>query len=156
MCPTHKKRCPHCGYLDVIKWGKRAGRTRYFCRNCGSSFTDRRPAISDKNKQVWFRDWVGGKQSIEELADRSGYGVLHLKSYFHSQLPKCPLWHIQRREKVNLLIDGTYFPNKVCLVLYRDANIKMTIFYRLTDGSICANSKRILQTSGQQVFRSKV
>ncbi len=29
--------------------------------------------------------------------------------------------------KGTLLINGTWFPNKVCLVLYRDANIKMTI-----------------------------
>jgi IS30 family transposase len=33
-----------------------------------------------------------------------------------------------------LLIDGTYFANKVCLVLYRDDRIKATLFYRLTDG----------------------
>lgn len=38
----------------------------------------------------------------------------------------------QRREKVNLLIDGTYFSNKICLVVYRDHNIKMTLLYRIT------------------------
>lgn len=32
------------------------------------------------------------------------------------------------------MIDGTYFANKVCLVLYRDTNIRMTVLYRLTDG----------------------
>ena len=32
------------------------------------------------------------------------------------------------------MIDGTYFSNKVCLVLYRDNNIKATQIYRLTDG----------------------
>lgn len=37
-------------------------------------------------------------------------------------------------EKVNLLIDGTYFSNGICLVLYRDATIKFTQLYRLTDG----------------------
>ena len=38
-----------------------------------------------------------------------------------------------KARKVNLLIDGTYFTNKICLLLYRDHNIKMTILYRLTD-----------------------
>ena len=44
-----------------------------------------------------------------------------------------PQWHIQRREKVNLLIDGTWFPNKLCLVVYRDERVKATLLYRLTD-----------------------
>ncbi len=86
-----------------------------------------------------------GKQNIEQLSVRSGYSVRHLKSYFYSVLPTCPVWHIQRREKVNLLIDGTYFPNKVCLVLYRDVNIRMTIFYRLTDGEHLRELKEDLQ-----------
>ena len=32
------------------------------------------------------------------------------------------------------MIDGTYFANKVCLVLYRESTIKTTLFYRLSDG----------------------
>ena len=44
-----------------------------------------------------------------------------------------PQWRIQRREKVNLLIDGTWFPNKMCLVVYRDERVKATLLYRLTD-----------------------
>lgn len=35
---------------------------------------------------------------------------------------------------MNLLIDGTYFANKLRLVLYRENNVKATLFYRLTDG----------------------
>lgn len=134
MSKKHPKRCPHCGFLDVIKKGKRAGHTRYYCKSCGSYFTDRRTSVTLKNKEVWFREWVIGKQTIDQLARRSNYSVRHLKSYFYQMLPQCPVWHIQHREKVNLLIDGTYFPNKVCLVLYRDVNIHMTLFYRLTDG----------------------
>ncbi|MDR0953784.1 MAG: transposase, partial [Rikenellaceae bacterium] len=100
------------------------------------------------------REWVSGKQSIEQLSERSGYSVRHLKSYFYEQLPRCPVWHIQRREKVNLLIDGTYFPNKVCLVLYRDANIKMTVLYRLTDGEHFEELKedlRNIQATGIEI-----
>ena len=52
---------------------------------------------------------------------------------FDEYLENYPQWHIQRREKVNLLIDGTWFPNKMCLVVYRDETVKTTLFYHLTD-----------------------
>ncbi|WP_416989090.1 transposase-like zinc-binding domain-containing protein [Alistipes dispar] len=37
-----KKRCPHCGFLETIKWDARNGCSRYYCKSCGSYFTDRR------------------------------------------------------------------------------------------------------------------
>ena len=46
------------------------------------------------------------------------------------------------------MIDSTYFNNKVCLVLYRDNNIKPTQLYRLTDGEwfdeICEDLENLL------------
>ena len=131
MSKSRKMRCPHCGFLDTIKKGKRAGYSRYYCKNCNSYFTDRRPHISDRNMFIWFVRWVRDKQSISQISQASGYSERTLKNYFYKILPTCPVWQIQRREKVNLLIDGTYFTNKVCLILYRDSNIKMTILYRL-------------------------
>ena len=131
MVQKRKIRCPQCGFLDTIKKGKRNGYSRYFCKNCISYFTDRRPHISEKNMFVWFRRWVREKQSISQIAQESGHSERTLKRYFYKILPTCPTWQIQKREKVNLLIDGTYFTNKVCLLLYRDNNIKMTILYRL-------------------------
>lgn len=41
---------------------------------------------------------------------------------------------VKPSEKVNLLIDGTYFSNDLCLILYRDNSIKFTQLYRITDG----------------------
>ena len=63
----------------------------------------------------------------------SGYSVRQLKTWFYEYLDEAPTWKIKRRESVNLLIDGTWFPNKVCLIVYRANNIKATMFYRLTD-----------------------
>ena len=63
----------------------------------------------------------------------SGYSERSIRNWFDDYLKSYPQWEIQRREKVNLLIDGTWFPNKLCLVLFRDENIKTTLFYRLTD-----------------------
>lgn len=136
MAQKRKIRCPFCGYLDTIKKGSRGGHTRYYCKSCESYFTDRRPHISERNMFPWFERWVRDKQSIEQIARASGHSERTLKRYFYKTLPTCPTWHIQRREEVNLHIDGTYFANKVCLVAYRDSNIKMTILYRLSKGEV--------------------
>lgn len=133
MSQKRRKRCPLCGFLDTIKRGKRGDHSRYYCKNCNSYFTDRRPEVSESNMFVWFVHWVRDKQSISQISQASGYSERTLKRYFYKILPTCPTWHIQKREKVNLIIDGTYFANKVCLLLYRDHNIKMTILYRLTN-----------------------
>lgn len=94
---------------------------------------------------VWFEHWVRDKQSIPQISKASGYSERTLKSYFYKVLPTCPTWQIQKREKVNLLIDGTYFTNRVCLLLYCDHNIKMTILYRLTDRETLRDLKEDLQ-----------
>ena len=68
------------------------------------------------------------------MVKSSGYSERTLKRYFYSYLDNYPRWKITPSEKVNLLLDGTYFANKVCLVLYRDNNVKATQLYRLSDG----------------------
>jgi hypothetical protein len=75
-----------------------------------------------------------GKQTFAQLVTKSGYSERTLKYYFYDYLERYPRWHIHKTERVNLLIDGTYFTNKLCLVLYRDDRVKATLFYRLTDG----------------------
>jgi hypothetical protein len=57
-----------------------------------------------------------------------------LKRLFYDYLSRYPEWQIVAKERVNLLIEGTYFSNRVCVVLYREHNVKATLFYRLTDG----------------------
>lgn len=145
MSKTRRIRCPFCGSLDTKRNGKYKSHQHYYCKNCESYFTDRREHISDRNMYVWFERWILGKQSIARLSEQSHYSERTLKRYLYKQLPTCPQWQIQRREKVNLLIDGTYFTNKVCLLLYRDNNIKMTILYRLTKGEALRDLKEDLQ-----------
>lgn len=90
--------------------------------------------VSASNRFVWFVHWIVGRQTFSQLVSQSGYSERTLKRYFYSYLSKYPQWNINRSEKVNLLIDGTYFSNKVCLVLYRDNTVKSTLLYRLSDG----------------------
>ena len=133
MSKTRKERCPQCGFLDVIKWGRQSGHQRFKCKNCGSLFTFRRKDVSQSNRFVWFEWWVMGKQTLEQIADLSGYSTRQLSRWFDEYLEDYPTWHTNGNERVNLLIDGTWFPNKLCLVLYRDETVKSTLFYRLTD-----------------------
>lgn len=133
MSKTRRKRCPLCGFLETIKTGTKQGKQRYFCKNCESYFTSVRKDVSAQNKFIWFERWILGKQSIRQLSQQSGYSEKTLRNMFELYLQNYPEWEISRREKVNLMIDGTYFPNKVCLVVYRDFNIRRTLFYRLTD-----------------------
>ena len=133
MSKNRKERCPECGFLDVIKWGKRGGHQRYKCKNCGSLFTFRRKDISKVNRFVWFEWWILGKQTIEQISALSGYSTRQLSRWFDEYLEECPAWEVKFHERVNLLIDGTWFPNKLCLVLYRNETVKSTLFYRMTD-----------------------
>lgn len=133
MTKTRKTRCPYCGFLDVIKWGKQSGHQRYKCKNCKVLFTFRRKDIELANHFVWFEWWILRKQTISQISEISGHSERQLCRWFDEYLKSYPEWEIQRREKVNLLIDGTWFPNKMCLVVYRDDRVKTTLFYRLTD-----------------------
>ncbi|TCL00956.1 mutator family transposase [Roseivirga ehrenbergii] len=64
----------------------------------------------------------------------SGYSARTLRRYFYEYLSKPPVLSVYPSRQVNLLIDGTYFKDGLCLILYRDNTIKYTQLYRLTDG----------------------
>lgn len=134
MSKTRKTRCWSCQSLDVIRWGKQLGKQRFKCKNCGLLFTRSNPWVSNQNRFIWFRDWIVGKQTYEQISSASGYSIRTLERYFESYLSQYPPWKVRSSERANLLIDGTYFANKVCLVLYRNHSIKSTLMYRLTDG----------------------
>lgn len=134
MVKTRKKRCWSCGSLDVIKWGQQHGKRRFRCKGCGIYFTATNAGVGKKNRQVWFREWIVGKQSFKQISERSGYSERTLKRYFYDYLEHYPVWSIRSSEHVNLMLDGTFFANKVCLILYRDNNVRATLLYRLSDG----------------------
>ncbi|WP_044118007.1 IS256 family transposase, variant Zn-binding type [Alkaliflexus imshenetskii] len=134
MIISKKKRCWSCDSLDVIKWGKQQGKQRFKCKNCGILFTFTNQGVSRQNRFKWFKDWVLGRQTIIQISHISGYSPRTLQSYFDYYLSKRPVLHVRPSEKLNLLMDGTYFANKLCLILYRDNTIRYTQLYRITDG----------------------
>lgn len=125
-------RCPQCGSLDSIKWGVRDGIQRYKC-SCGYLFSGRRKEITASNHFVWFKKWVSGRMAIDEIADRSGYSTHQLHRWFDEYLDSSPSWTMNTSRPIYLLIDGTYYSDNHCLILYRAENLKRTIFYRFTN-----------------------
>jgi hypothetical protein len=129
-----KKRCWSCKSLNVIKWGKHENKQRFKCKNCGLFFTNNSPSTSYNNRKVWFKEWIIGRRTFKQLCKDSGYSERTLKRLFYKCLSEAPVFSVKPSEKVNLLIDGTYFSNNLCLVIYRDNTIKYTQLYRLSDG----------------------
>ena len=125
-------RCPNCGSLDAIKWGVRNGIQRYKCRNCQTLFSARRKEISKSNRLIWFKKWILGKMAVEEIADVSGYSSRQLHRWFDEYLDEYPTWHINTNTPIFLLIDGTYYSDDHCLIIYRAENLKRTVYYRFT------------------------
>ena len=131
---TKKKRCWACGSLDTIKWGKQQNKQRFKCKNCEILFTSENKSVSKSNKFIWFEKWVIGRRTLEQLVKESNYSDRTIRRLFYSYLSSPPTLSVYPSQKVNLLIDGTYFSNGICLILYRDNTIKFTQLYRLTDG----------------------
>ena len=97
-------------------------------------FCNSRSDISVCNKFVWFREWVISKQTLAEISRHSKYIVRTLQRLFEGYQDNYSQWEFHQEKVVNLLIDGTYFSNKICLVVYRNQSIKKTLFYRQSDG----------------------
>lgn len=127
-----RQRCPNCGSLNIIRWGTREGRQRYKCHDCGASFVKRKECVRQSNRLVWFRKWVLGKQNIEDIAQECGYSSRQLHRWFDEYLDTSPSWTMNTSRPIYLLIDGTYYSDDHCLIVYRAENLKRTIFYRFT------------------------
>jgi transposase-like protein len=67
MQKTKKKRCWGCDSLDVICWGKQNNKQRFKCKSCGLMFTRNSPDQTKRNRFVWFREWIVGKQTFHQL-----------------------------------------------------------------------------------------
>lgn len=129
-----KVRCWACSSLETIKWGKQGGKQRYQCQNCGIYFTAQNIGVKLQNELVWFEKWVVHRQTLGELAEQSGYSERTLRYKFEQYLDKYPRLTIPVKRVVNLVLDGTYFPNKVCLFVYRENELQDTLLYRTTTG----------------------
>lgn len=118
----------------MIRWGIQNNKQRFKCKTCGLLFTWTNKAVMETNRFVWFKKWVIGRQTLQQIRKESGYSISTLKRYFYKYLDKPPQWKVYPSVKVNLIIDGTYFSKDLCLIIYRDSSLKFTQLYRITNG----------------------
>ena len=67
------------------------------------------------------------------LVRDSGMSQSSLQRLFKRLLNEAPTVPIKSKRKVHLLIDGSYFPNDLCLILYYDHDLRYVQLYRHTD-----------------------
>jgi len=127
------RKCPVCEGYHTIKKGKRNGKQRYYCSACFHNFSGSNKSVSEANQFVWFRKWVMERQVYKHLVRDSGMSQSSIQRLFSKYLSKPPQNAIRSKAKVHLLIDGTYFSNGLCLVLYYDYDLQYVQLYRHTN-----------------------
>lgn len=70
---------------------------------------------------------------MEQVSQRSSYSKSKTQRIFRHYLESPPVFTIPQKEKVHIILDGTYFSNDICLVVYRNNDVKCTQLYRLSD-----------------------
>lgn len=125
--------CPICNFRRVQKWGKQNDKQRYRCINCYHNFTLRNEGVKRANQFVWFYKWVMERQVYQNLIRDSGMSQSTLQRLFKLYLKSPPENTIESKGHVHLLIDGTYFENGLCLILYYDYDIQYVQFFRQTN-----------------------
>jgi hypothetical protein len=73
------------------------------------------------------------RQVYKYLVRDSKMSQSKLQSLFKNYLSSAPTVVIKSKKNVHLLIDGTYFSNGLCLVLYYDHDIRYVQLYRHTN-----------------------
>ena len=119
--------------MDAIRWGKRGGKQRFKCKNCGILFTRNDSEQRLKNRFVWFKKWVLERQVFKTLSRDSGLSIDTLQHIFYTFLKQSPTVRILKRNNVHLRIDATYF-KRFCLLSYQDHDDGYTQLIRFADG----------------------
>ena len=81
---------------------------------------------------MWFRKWIMERQVYQYLVRDIGMSQSSIQRLFKFYLKSPPENLICSKGNVHLLIDGTYFSNGLCLVLYYDYDIQYVQLFRET------------------------
>jgi hypothetical protein len=147
--------CPICKLQRVQKWGTQNDKQRYRCANCYHNFTLRNGEVKKANQFVWFYKWVMERQVYQHLIRDSGMSQSSLQRLFKFYLNAPPANTVKSKGHVHLLIDGTYFENGLCLILYYDYDIQYVQLFRQTNQEKFREIKEDLQNLkklGTQIY----
>jgi hypothetical protein len=117
----------------VQKWGWQNGKQRYRCGQCYHNFSRTNDGVKKANQFVWFYKWVMERQVYQHLIRDSGMSQSSLQRLFKFYLKSPPKNTVESKGHVHLLIDGTYFENGLCLILYYDYDIQYVQLFRETN-----------------------
>lgn len=121
------------------------GKQRYFCKQCNFSFLLLRHDVKNKNEFIWVKKWIIERQVYKYLVRDSGYSQSKIQRIFNQYLNSAPVVEVRSKTRVHLLIDGSYFPNGLCLILYYDHNLRYVQLYRETNQEKYTEIKEDLQ-----------
>jgi Transposase, Mutator family len=108
----------------------RNGKQRYRCKDCGLMFFWRNEHKKTENRFTWFEKWIMDRRvyrTLQAEMKMSNRSISRLFKIYLSQAPQIP---VKSKSNVHLLIDGTYLPNDLCLILYYDHDIRYVQLYR--------------------------
>jgi DNA-directed RNA polymerase subunit F len=127
------KKCPICESIKVYKKGKRDGKQRYHCTDCFHNFSCSNLGVKQSNQFVWFKKWVIERQVFKYLVRDSMMSQSTIQRLFKIYLAQAPNYAVKSKKNVHLIIDGTYFSNGLCLILYYDNDIQYVQLFRETN-----------------------
>lgn len=99
------------------------GTQRFRCNWCGKTYVWCLPGVKQHREFHWFRLWVTESCSIRRLGTLSGFSrakLQRIKDRWLGREP--PIWNKQSAWPRHLLLDGTYFHKKGCLVAFMNAS----------------------------------
>lgn len=139
----------------MIAWGRRNGHQRYKCRNCGLLFQWDNKAVSNANRFIWFVKWIVDRRVYRTLTTEMQMSSKSISRLFKQYLSQAPSLAVKSKTHVHLLIDGTYLPNDLCLILYYDHSIRYVQLYRTSSQEKFREiyqDLKALKTLGVQVY----
>lgn len=91
--------------------------------------------VRSKQKSIarqisWFKKWIIGKKTLQELSGESGKSISTLQRLFKKYLNSPPIPRIKPNNNCHLIIDGTYTSN-FCILNYLDNDLKYLQYYSI-------------------------
>lgn len=122
------------------------GNQRFKCKQCGLLFTNTSSAQTQANYFIWFKRWVLQKDTFEILVKQSGHSQSKLQRIFRQYLSSPPTFIIHQKLQLYLIIDGTYFTEGLCLILYYDSELRYSLLlYRYSSNEFYKEIKEDLE-----------
>jgi hypothetical protein len=121
------KHCPECGG-PTQRWGKTStGKNRFFCMSCKKTSIWKRKDLVERHVARDLVEWLGGKESLRELAreahkTRQAYWKEFHPLFLQDVEPTIP----ENTQTKVLILDGTYIHgHTLCALIAIDENRKI-------------------------------